>query len=405
MNIFNNQTNGVKSYKTYNDFKSFNHIIKDVYVCKSGDSMSGNLDMTCNDIKNVNSLSFCDGTNIGEGNLDISGNLSVNCNLINDVSGINFCDGTYIGQGNSFDICSNQVIKFNENILIIDTCGNVGIGTITPEAKLDVSGNAIISGNVVVGSNSDAYGLITKQRDNIINKTGFYTPSYFNTHTHDINIQKIDISDNLPTTELLLGAHYDGGSDSTTYIQTRDKSYGSVNVPSLSYLRDLYINPLGGNVGIGTTTPQEKLDVSGNVNISGTLNATTKNFKIPHPNPNMRNNFLYHSSVESSVITNIYSGTVTFKNTNIVELNMDTENNMTEGTWIHLNRNPKIFIQNNTTFNRFKAIIKQNKLIIECECETSDKVDWLVIVERCDNTIMKSSNTNNDGTLITERNK
>jgi hypothetical protein len=38
-----------------------------------------------------------------------------------------------------------------------------------------------------------------------------------------------------------------------------------------------------GNVGIGTTTPAEKLDVVGNAKVSGHFSAATKSFLIPHP--------------------------------------------------------------------------------------------------------------------------
>jgi hypothetical protein len=134
-----------------------------------------------------------------------------------------------------------------------------------------------------------------------------------------------------------------------------------------------------------------------------TINASQKNFKIPHPI--LEDTDLYHSSVESSTISNMYTGSALFDNSNIVELNMDIENNMTEGTWIKLNRKPKIFIQNNSSFNRCKAKMNGNLLTIECECVTNDKVDWMVVVERCDETVMNSKTTDKNGVLITEAKK
>lgn len=88
------------NYSNYNQLKSLQEKINKIYVCKSGDTMTGNLNMSCNSILNVKDISFCQNSNI-----------SFNCNLINDVSGINFCDGTYIGHGNSFDISTNQLLK------------------------------------------------------------------------------------------------------------------------------------------------------------------------------------------------------------------------------------------------------------------------------------------------------
>jgi len=49
---------------------------------------------------------------------------------------------------------------------------------------------------------------------------------------------------------------------------------------------------------------------TGNVNVSGTLTASTKMFKIDHP-LDPANKYLYHASIESSEMVNIYSGNVT----------------------------------------------------------------------------------------------
>jgi hypothetical protein len=49
---------------------------------------------------------------------------------------------------------------------------------------------------------------------------------------------------------------------------------------------------------------------NGDVNISGTLNADVKNFRIDHP-ADPANKYLVHTSIESSEMVNIYSGNVT----------------------------------------------------------------------------------------------
>ena len=51
-------------------------------------------------------------------------------------------------------------------------------------------------------------------------------------------------------------------------------------------------------------------DFSGDVKVSGTLSASSKNFKIDHP-LDPANKYLVHSSVESSEMMNIYTGNVT----------------------------------------------------------------------------------------------
>jgi hypothetical protein len=58
----------------------------------------------------------------------------------------------------------------------------------------------------------------------------------------------------------------------------------------------MFINNTG-NVGIGLTSPTERLHVSGNALINGSLSATTKSFDIDHPTkPGQR---LRYGSVEA----------------------------------------------------------------------------------------------------------
>jgi alpha-tubulin suppressor-like RCC1 family protein len=102
---------------------------------------------------------------LNNGNI-ASTDIDMSENNIENVSGIIFSDNTYLGIGNSFDICSNETIKFNNDKLVIDICGNVGIGTINPQKTFDVSGDVVIcgelsvEGNVIIKDEMDVIGNI-----------------------------------------------------------------------------------------------------------------------------------------------------------------------------------------------------------------------------------------------------
>ncbi|MFE1443628.1 hypothetical protein [Streptomyces sp. NPDC058739] len=67
----------------------------------------------------------------------------------------------------------------------------------------------------------------------------------------------------------------------------------------------------GGNdfVGLGTITPQEKLDVNGNARVAGRVDKAGGGFRIDHPlDPGGK--YLCHSFVESPDMANLYHGTV-----------------------------------------------------------------------------------------------
>ena len=155
---------------------------------------------------------------------------------------------------------------------------------------------------------------------------------------------------------------------------------------------------LMGYVGIGKT-PTTELD------IDGIFIANAKNFKIEHPIVN--NMYLYHACIEGPRFDNIYRGKKVIVN-GYCEVDIDTECNntggMIPGTFVALNTDYQLYLQNNQTFDKVKGYIEDGKIKIN-SLNTTDNilVDWLVIGERQDRGIIKSSLTNAKGKLICEQ--
>ncbi|MGI5825809.1 MAG: DUF2341 domain-containing protein [Patescibacteria group bacterium] len=166
--------------------------------------------------------------------------------------------------------------------------GNVGIGTSSPTQKLDVAGNLRLQGALY-----DA-GNFAGQAGNLLVSTG--------TGTSWIDTTDISVGD----AETLNGYHYDelpyvnNASDSTltrsgsgpytlslnlgnANTWTAKQTFDNIDVGGTAYFAS--------NVGIGTTNPNAKLDINGNLHI-GTgdtnalfVNASTGNVGIGTENP------------------------------------------------------------------------------------------------------------------------
>ena len=139
-----------------------------------------------------------------------------------------------------FEVFSDDSIiggRFNQNDFVISSGGNIGIGTGVPSTKFHVVGNSTFNGDVsCTGSFIAGSGTSSLPSFEFINDpdTGLFSPSA-----------------------------------NTLSIST-------------SGTERLRIDNIG-NVGIGKNNPAVKLDVVGDVAVSGAFSATTKSFKINHP--------------------------------------------------------------------------------------------------------------------------
>ena len=158
------------------------------------------------------------------------------------------------------------------------------------------------------------------------------------------------------------------------------------------------------NVTGGEVRFQAGARVTGNFQVSGTVNVSgTKNFYIDHPLESKKDTHsLIHSSVESPEVNNLYRGKVDLVN-GTSTVNLDTESNMTEGTFVALNDNNQCFTTNETDWDAVKGSVDGNRLTISCQNSSSTaNVSWMVIANRKDNSIINSSGTDSNGELIVE---
>ena len=163
----------------------------------------------------------------------------------------------------------------------------------------------------------------------------------------------------------------------------------------------------GSGAGIKfSTNASESMRIasSGAVSITGSLSKGSGSFKINHPLESKKDTHnLYHSFVEAPKADNIYRGTVNLKD-GAAEINLDEVSNMTEGTFVALNRDIQCYTSNETDFDAVKGVVAGNTLSIKCQnINSSATISWLVIGERQDEEIYNSTLTDESGKLIVEK--
>jgi hypothetical protein len=192
-----------------------------------------------------------------------------------------------LGSGNYTNISSYQGIVFNvQNAafgsqatrMIIDVNGNVGIGTTSPTGSLHVNNSVAnipilnLGGGVSVNNVSDLY---------VLNSYNTASGVGFAAKVIGVNISGSLTSGNIPVqrtvwsgvnsaTAIVLSADDPGGGTNDNAFQIWTSNQGT----SGSVLTQKFTLTADGNVGIGTTSPSDKLDVNGSTIITGSLNVS-----------------------------------------------------------------------------------------------------------------------------------
>jgi len=218
----------------------------------------------------------------------------------------------------------NYIPKFNgtstlENSLIYDNGTNVGIGTTSPTEKLHVLGNGLIEGDLNVGTvktqstnrtltvtGYDDFGIRLNAHNSWTDwniKTGYGANLVFTNNGVQNTNQTIEIGNSSVGTAQILfkttnasifSIGTNGGNIATklgvlnpnnnytgdfyidtayapqTYKRFTFKNTGELNTEAFVATSTTIDSTFAGNVGIGTTSPSEKLDVNGNIRIGQT---------------------------------------------------------------------------------------------------------------------------------------
>jgi Chaperone of endosialidase len=209
---------------------------------------------------------------------------------------------------------TNSVAKWNGTVLtdsqITDNGTNVGVGTTSPSSKLEVNGDVKINTNLIVDAGNNNIGTISNglafgsngsegiasNRSNLSNQNfglDFYTNSQKRMYISKEGKVSIGSNEPYPTKyALAIGDSYDVGFNAKVFVNatgglpltvaeyTNNKGImigkAGNDIQGLSgglmnNYSNLSLNKNGGNVGIGTATPGEKLDVAGNIKANGGL--------------------------------------------------------------------------------------------------------------------------------------
>lgn len=232
-----------------------------------------------------NSILFQSASNIGVGTtspsekLEVNGNALIKTTFIGTIAafGDNYASFSHTSRAgtNDFTLLSEnngatylnasigQDIKFrigNIDKVILDSNDNFGIGTLTPNAKLDVNGNAIITGSLTVtsGITGSLFGTASWAENAL-------TASYINPLTQNVQVTgSINLSGSLKlngsfsskTTRITSAAYTASINDYRIGVKYTDTGAVSIQLPLISSTGEIEykFKDEDGNAGINAIT-------------------------------------------------------------------------------------------------------------------------------------------------------
>ena len=327
-----------------------------------------------------------------------------------DVNGTGRFTGV-LSAGSNLDVTGTLAVSgdaaFDTDTLFVDVSADrVGINDSTPSVALDVTGEFNLTSHAKLGANlslkkdTDAWST-----DTWINVTDYGVINHGGSFALTINGNGYRGTDGW--TSFGKGSS-DGATQIWQYPQgyitfNSNDSWGTTTDGTNKVVTERMRIHGDGNVSIGTTSASEKLTVSGNVSISGSLSKGSGSFKIPHPLESKRDTHnLVHSFLESPQADLIYRGRVDLVD-GVASVNIDVASDMTDGTFVLLCRDVQSFTTNESGWTAVRSSVYGNILTIEAQDNTcTDSISWMVVGERQDQHMYDTEWTDENGKVVVE---
>jgi hypothetical protein len=349
-----------------------------------------------------------------DGDIYLSGEL----NLTNDGNKNRFIDASLANNEALFIRSTQNGDAGHQNMALFHRNGGVNIYHAGTNKFQSAAHGMNVFGDIHMGGESNT----TTNQNRQIYWTGFdkegttdfsdYAYIKHTTNVHGISGSVLEIKAENDTSDGIALAASNGNGivaavckkfDVSGYI---DPAGGSGDIATIQY----YADGSGENLRLRILVANDGdddlfLEAPGGIYAQGTFGAQTKNFRIPHVLPGLTTTTdLIHSSVESPQADNIYRGRTKLV-AGISTINIDTTNNMTDGTFVNLNRDVQCFTTNETGWTNVKGSVTGNLLtIIAQDNACTDTISWMVIGERWDLAMYNPDNpsTDENGKIKTE---